>query len=135
MTEPAIAGKGTKKGIGTFWAWCAEREAARDTVRAMLTLGAEQMPWRGTLAVPPRSPMDGLLGMFLDETDIPLEVPFFALLHFVSGMLLSRRIKIQGSCIDAYPDLWTIVLAPSGSGKTLAHDVIAKAAPVQSTFP
>jgi hypothetical protein len=27
------------------------------------------------------------------------------------------------------------VLAPSGSGKTMAHDLIAKSAPVQSTFP
>lgn len=116
-------------------AWCAERTAARDAIRAMLSVGSDATPWRGTLAVPPGSPMEPLLTAFLDESDIPLELPFFALLHFISGMLLARRIKIQGSGIDAYPDLWTIVLAPSGSGKTFAHNIIAKAAPVKSTFP
>ena len=108
---------------------------ARDTIRAMLAVNDSPTPWRGLLAVPPGSPMDTLLGAFHDETDIPLEIPFFALLHFVSGRLLEKRVKIKGRSVECYADLWTIVLAPSGAGKTFAHNVLAKASPVKSDFP
>jgi len=108
---------------------------ARDTIRAMLAVNDSPSPWRGLLAVPPGSPMDTMLGAFHDETDIPLEIPFFALLHFVSGRLLEKRVKIKGRSVECYADLWTIVLAPSGAGKTFAHNVLAKASPVKSDFP
>ncbi len=111
------------------------REDARDTIRAMLAVNDSPSPWRGLLAVPPGSPMDTVLGAFHAETDIPLEIPFFALLHLVSGRLLERRVKIKGRSVECYADLWTIVLAPSGAGKTLAHNVLAKASPVKSEFP
>src|SRR5690606_29605364 len=32
-------------------------------------------------------------------------------------------------------ELWTIILAPSGSGKSLSHHAIEKSAPVRSEFP
>lgn len=123
-----------KSGV-SFVRYCAENEQARSTIRAMLAVGQAAEPWRGLVAVPPGSPMERVLTAFHDETDIPLEIPFFALLHFVSGLLLRARTKIAGSSVECYADLWTIVLAPSGSGKTFAHNVLAKAAPVKSTFP
>lgn len=133
MTKQASTAAQTR--LGGFLAYAARQQEARETIQAMLAPPADITPWRGILAVPPGSPMDKLLGVFHDETDIPLELPFFAVLHFVSGLLLSKRVKIQGACVDVYPDLWTIVLAPSGAGKTMAHNLIAKAAPVKSSFP
>lgn len=125
----------TPQKKGGFILRCAASQQARDTMRAMLAIGNAPQPWRGIIAVPPGSPMDRVLGAFHAETDIPLEIPFFAMLHFISGRLLAARTKIKGSTVECYADLWTVVLAPSGSGKTFAHNIIAKAAPVKSTFP
>ena len=109
---------------------------ARDTIQAFLKFRDSQPQcWRGVLAVPPGSPIDTVLEAFNRFTDIPLELPFFTLMHFVSGWLLEKRVIIKGSIGEFYPELWTIVLADSGAGKTLAHDVIAKVAPVKSSFP
>jgi len=120
---------------GGFYKFLRESEAARETIRAMLAVRSAGVPWRGTMALPPGSPLDELLGVFYEETDIPLEIPFFAVMQYISGMLLARRVKVQGRAVSSYPDLWTIVLAPSGSGKTFAHQVMASGAPVQSSFP
>lgn len=109
---------------------------ARETIKTFLMFQNNQPQcWRGVLAVPPGSPIDTVLTAFHDHTDIPLELPFFTLMHFVSGWLLSNKVKIKGSIGELYPELWTIVLAESGAGKSLAHDVIAKVAPVKSSFP
>jgi hypothetical protein len=112
---------------------------AVETVKAMLAIkpnAANALGWRGLIAVPPTSPLEHLLSSFRRHSDIPLEMPFFCFLHFLSGWLLQNRVKIKGGGVsELYPELWTIILAPSGSGKTMAHDLIAKSAPVQSTFP
>lgn len=135
-TRPARPQRGGKGGgLSGFLGYCAANAEARDTIRAMLAAEAAPEPWRGLVAVPPGSPVDGVLGAFFDHTDIPLEIPFFALMHFVSGRLLAHRIKIQGASVACYPDLWTVVLADSGAGKTFAHNILAKASPVKSDFP
>lgn len=111
------------------------KNEARETVKAMLAVKPQADYWRGMIAVPPGSSLERVLVAFKRKTDIPLELPFFVMLHFVSGMLLAKQVKLKGRLGEFYPELWTIILADSGSGKTLSHDIIAKASPVKSQFP
>lgn len=116
------------------------RTRAQETVIAMLNNAgamdkARERRWRLMAATPKDGPLWRILGAFERETDIPLEVPFFCVIHLVSGWLLSKGVRLTGAIGEIGPELWTIVLAESGSGKTLAHKVLAEAAPVQSTFP
>jgi len=115
--------------------WDRKSDETRGMITAMLNKKVSPEIWRGMMAVPPNSVLESVLEAFKMETDIPLELPFFTMLHFVSGYLLSKRIKMTGRFGSIYPELWTIVLAESGTGKTFAHDQIAKHAPVKSDFP
>lgn len=114
-----------------------QNQDIQQTIRALLSIKpeADSTQWRGLIAVPPGSQFERFLGAFRRETNIPLEIPFFCFLHFICGWLLQHKVKIQGAGMECYPDIWTIVLAPSGAGKTLTHDTIAKASPVKSTIP
>ncbi|MDN7410567.1 hypothetical protein QZM42_18670 [Burkholderia vietnamiensis] len=117
-----------------------DSKEARDTIRAMLAIKRSQkndnrIKWSGLFAVPPSSSMERVLKAFVTETDIPLELPFFTFLYFISGYLVSKDAKIKSFLGEFYPDIWTVVLAPSGSGKTLTHDVFKKHAPAKSNFP
>lgn len=112
-----------------------ENEEARETVASFLKLKENSDTWRGYLSTPPGSPLDEILRVFESETDIPLELPFFSTMFFLSGFLMSKNIKINFGGQDITPETWTIVLAPSGSGKTFASGVIEKAVPVKANFP
>ena len=131
----------TKPTNGNFANYLAElqrkRDGAKETIKAMLAIKANpSASWRGLIAVPPSSPLEHLLSSFRRHTDIPLELPFFSFLHLLSGWLLQNRVKISGGGLRGiYPELWTIVLAPSGTGKTTAYNLIAAASPIKSTFP
>jgi len=128
-----------EQDINEYLQMVAEWDRKSDETRGMITtmLNKKVSPeiWRGMMAVPPGSVLESVLEAFKMETDIPLELPFFTMLHFISGYLLSKRIKMTGKFGSIYPELWTIVLAESGTGKTFAHDQIAKHAPVKSEFP
>ena len=118
-----------------FHQWLAKQEEAKSTVKGMLSVRASGNTWRGLIATPPGSALEIVLDAFRRRTNIPLEIPFFAFIHFVSGMLLQRGTTIRGSIGTLHPELWTIVLAPSGSGKTFAHGVIQECSPAKSEFP
>lgn len=129
---------GSSAGSG-FLAFLQRRADAADAVRAAVSanlLDAKQgrPGWRGMLAVPPGSGVERVLSAFKSETDIPLEVPFFSFIHFVSGWLMSKGVLLDGPIGEMSPELWTIVLAGSGAGKTWAAEAIEKAAPVKSNF-
>jgi hypothetical protein len=49
-------------------------------------------------------------------------------------MLLDKGVKISGPIGDITPEMWTVILAPSGAGKTWASSVIEEAAPVKANF-
>lgn len=70
------------------------------------------------VAVPPGSLLEDVIREFEANTNIALEIPYATFLHYVSGALIERGaiIVFQGSNIDA--DVWSVVLAPSGGGKT-----------------
>lgn len=98
-------------------------------LKALMALEREPLGWRGLMAVPPDSVLDRTLTAFQVHTDIPLEIPFFTVMHVISGMLLQRnvRISVRGQMLN--PDLWTIVLAESGNGKTFTNTVIRESMP------
>jgi len=96
-----------------------EKEEVRDRVRAMLTATQTKDSWRGLVATPPGSLLDRVVYAFEKASDIPLEIPFFVPLHMLSAELLRRDVHIDFSGQSVRPDLWTIILAESGAGKTL----------------
>jgi hypothetical protein len=64
---------------------------------------------------------------FIDTTDIPRELPMFAAIHYVSALLLQRGVGIEIAGEVWRPDIWTICLAESGSGKSFASSRIGQA--------
>lgn len=107
----------------------------RQMVAGMLAQDYSDEDWKGLMAVPEGSILDNVMTVFKEETDIPLELVAFSMFHFISGYLLSEQVKIKGQFGECFTELWTIVLAESGSGKTLSHDAIASGSSVKSDFP
>lgn len=100
-----------------------EQQKGGGIVTAMLSMKPPSEVWRGTLATPPGSIIENILSEFETKTNIPLELPFFAFFHFLSGRLLHDNINLElrmPNCdpITVQPDIWTVILAPSSSGKT-----------------
>lgn len=124
---------------GGFLAFLQKREDVAEAVRVavsanLLDAKQDRPGWRGMMAVPPGSGIERVLSAFRSETDIPLEVPFFSFIHFVSGWLMSKGVLLDGPMGEMSPELWTIVLAGSGAGKTWAAEAVEAAAPVKSNF-
>lgn len=93
----------------------------QETVQAFRSYNGSAK-WDGLKVVPPGSFLEEAVEIFRIGTDIPLELPLMAVLSHVSGYLnaLGARYEISGSVYS--PKLWTVVLAPSGSGKTFTTD-------------
>jgi hypothetical protein len=133
--------KTTKKNVQQYSLFdlVAEKESARDEIRGMLqvmkNLENKGSSWRGLLAVPPGSLLSAVVSAFEKQTDIPLEIPFFVTLHLLSADLLKRKVTIdfQGQIIR--PDLWTVVLAESGAGKTFTANRLMDMTGAEDTFP
>ncbi|AVA36607.1 DUF3987 domain-containing protein [Cupriavidus metallidurans] len=83
----------------------------------------------------PGSPLEMVLHAFQAETDIPLELPFFAMLFYVSGYLLAQGVKVEFGGRLRSLETWTILLAPSGAGKSFTSSLIGRHAPVEAEFP
>lgn len=100
-------------------------DEARNTIKALLRYQGPKN-WNGLSVVPPDSFLEDILELFRSETDIPLELPLATVLSFVSSFLNSVQAKyeIGGTLMPA--KLWTVVLAPSGSGKTFTAATISK---------
>jgi hypothetical protein len=96
-----------------------QKEELRDRMRVMLTASQATDSWRGLVATPPGSLLDKVISAFRKASDIPLEIPFFVPLHILSAELLKRGVLIDFMGQKIRPDLWTIILAESGAGKTL----------------
>lgn len=109
---------------------------ALDNIRAYSALRSKnQHQWRGLTATPPGSLLERLIVLFREKTDIPLEIPFFTLLHWLSAILLSKGVTIKLGTQTINPDLWSIILADSGAGKTFTASTIANFTEQPDTFP
>jgi len=71
-------------------------------------------------ALPADSFLETAVAAFRGTTDIPLELPLAAAVAMVNAHILESgtALDLRGQRIS--PALWTVVLAPSGSGKTFA---------------
>jgi hypothetical protein len=103
-----------------------EKEHVRNEIKGLLAIKQDKAIWRGIIATPPGSLLEKTLDAFKRYTDIPLEVPFFVTLSYVSAHLLRNDASISYLGKKIRPDLWTIVLADSGGGKTTSNDVLAE---------
>ncbi len=106
---------------------------AKSTVKAY-NLIKNQLNWRGNLAIPPVSFLETVTAVFKNETDIALELPFFAGLNFIAAHLLYLNVSINFSDQIIKPDIWTIILSESGSAKTFANNVFEKAIDIKNLF-
>jgi hypothetical protein len=103
------------------------RTSTQEFMKIFLSRSSELDTYQVLSAVKPASPLDAALQAFKEHTNVPLQIPLMGFLHLVGTWLLKNEsvIEVQGATIN--PDLWTIVLAPSGSGKTFAFDQLQKA--------
>lgn len=104
-----------------FYKYLLESESARGAINAKRTLQDERERWGGVIdAVPPGSFLELFLRQVYETSEIKLEIPFSAAIAYVSAYLLNKGVKVnvEGELIGA--DLWLLLLAPSGSGKTFA---------------
>ena len=86
--------------------------------------------------IPVGSILDVTDRYFWEYTDIPRELPFFYVLHYVMAKLMQQGVEIHKGKQSILPDLWTVVLAPSGAGKTLSQKALAQAMGGEiKTFP
>jgi hypothetical protein len=78
--------------------------------------------------IPVDSILDVVDNYFLKHTDIPRELPFFTVLHYITAMMMQEGVQIAPTkSLRILPDLWTVVLAPSGGGKSQTQKAIADA--------
>lgn len=77
--------------------------------------------------IPRGSILEAVDRYFWEYTDIPRELPFFYVMHFVLANLLQKGVQIHKGKQVILPDLWTVVLAPSGAGKSLSQKELDKA--------
>lgn len=106
---------------------------AKNTLKAY-NLIKNRLNWRGIQAIPPGSFLDSVTSVFRNETDISLELPFFAGINFIAAHLLYLNVNINFSDQIIKPDIWTIILAESGSAKTFANNIFEKAIDIKNLF-
>lgn len=99
---------------------------AKQTIKAML--GVKLGGHWPTLqeCVPPGSLLEQIMQAFEATTDIPLEIPVFATLHYLSALLLQKGVVIEFAGQHVRPDIWSVCLAESGAGKTYAQSMVKK---------
>ncbi|MRT64166.1 DUF3987 domain-containing protein [Pseudomonas sp. CAH-1] len=111
-------------------------EEARETLKAMLAIRKMKAnEWRGLMATPPNSLLESVVTAFYQKTDIPLEIPFFVTLHILSAHLLSHGVTVKFAGSALKPDLWSVILASSGAGKTYSSSFLETLCGVDETFP
>lgn len=108
-------------------------EESRDYLKALLH--TKPVEWRGMPAIPPGTILDIAIRGWHTRTCIALELVLFTLLHHIAHWLLSlgTYVEFAGCCI--YPDIWSIILAPSGAGKTFTEQRISSAMRITDKFP
>ncbi len=112
-----------------------ESTEARETVKGLLHIQPNSGGWQGYAYVPVGSPAERIVRAFEQHTDIPLELPFHAFLFYLSGQLMNEGVRISFGGRERTPEIWTIVLAPSGCGKSFSAGMIGRASPVAAEFP
>lgn len=117
-TDPKKAKSGQRSLLDII---AEEKENGGGVVTSMLRMKPPSDVWSGLIATPPGSILESVISEFDRTTDIPLELPFFTTFHYVAAYLLQNNINLQYGKQLIQPDIWTILLAPSGSGKSFSE--------------
>ena len=119
-TEKKKRGRPKQMSLPFMDEWNGMSEDGQDAIAAILGLQSREA-WHGQPAVPPGSILEDVLRHFERNTNIPLEIPFIAVMSFLSGWLCFQNVKVKiGQKQTVAPKLWSVVLAQSSSGKTFA---------------
>ncbi|MES2283394.1 MAG: hypothetical protein V4542_18415 [Pseudomonadota bacterium] len=78
--------------------------------------------------IPKGSILEVVDKFFYEKTDLARELPFYTVLHYVTALMLQQGVYIKKSEMqNIYPDLWTLLLADTGGGKTMTLNAISNA--------
>lgn len=75
---------------------------------------------------PPGSILEKAVQLFWEYTDIPLNMVFWMTLTILGGYLAQQGVKIRLGTQEIEPNLWTLILAESGTGKTFSIKVLKR---------
>jgi hypothetical protein len=104
-----------------------KNEATRSMVACVLQLDLDGNWPTLDSCIPKGSILEAVDRYFWEFTDIPREIPFFYVLHYVMAKLMQEGVEIHKGQQVILPDLWTVVVAPSGAGKSMSQKALAKA--------
>jgi hypothetical protein len=133
--RPSKADQLEQEGQSNFFKMLNESPEARANLKSMLAASRIDVNWRGMVATPPGTLLETVVEAFKSRTNIPLEIPFFAVMHFLSQHLLKEEISIDFKGNRINPDLWNVVLAPSGASKSFTTNSIKKMFDAPDGFP
>jgi hypothetical protein len=104
--------------------------SSKDTVRAALAVLVDGQWPSLDECIPPGSILHDIDAMIYQGTNFPRELAFFNTFHYFSALLLQNGTVIQPpehlETGPWLPDLWSVALAESGSGKTATSKVVAE---------
>lgn len=106
---------------------CFDRLSTQEYIKLFLSNNNDLNTYQVLSAIKVNSPLDFAIQAFREHTNVPLQIPLMGFLHLVGAWLMKQNstISIKGAVLN--PDLWTVVLAPSGAGKTFAVSQLQKA--------
>ena len=108
-------------------------ESAKAQLKSLILLN-KKCNFRGDIAIPPFSFIENVVNVFKNKTDIPLEMPLIIGINYVAAELLKLNVNINFKEQYIKPDIWTILLARSGDGKTYTHNIFEKAIKLENIF-
>jgi hypothetical protein len=98
-----------------------EREKGENVITGILSIRPPEDMWRGLIALPPSTLLEDIVAEFDKKSNIPLELPFFTFFHYLAALLLQKSVTLHVNDITIRPDIWTVLLAESGAGKTFTN--------------
>lgn len=112
----------------SFLAWLANKDEAKENMKNFLKFKPSAHQWRGYAVCPPGTGLEKMIHTFEQKTNIPLELPLFSFMFFLSAKLFQDGVTYEFGGKLRTMEQWLIVLAGSGGGKTLTAGIVAKAA-------
>lgn len=89
---------------------------------------------KASALVPDGSPLKDVVDEFFSLTPVPLELPVFSFIFYLSAWLTQEDVCISVGGKRIPPAIWLVLLARSGSLKSFSNDIIKVNAPVQSNL-
>ena len=116
------------KPVRPYLAGQASNASLADNLRVFLAYSNQNTHAVALQLAPPASSLDTMLEAFKEHTDVPLQIPLAAYFSLLSTHLMNLGVKLEVRGASLPMDIWTVVLADSGAGKTFAYNMMADAA-------